>query len=73
MRLFGHYDDKAGAISETTRGIQLRKAGARIDRYDLSGFKTSNGMPVKDLCDFCHVDADQWEEDREAIDVAFHY
>jgi hypothetical protein len=72
VRLFGHYDDKAGAISETTRGIQLRKAGARIDRYDLSGFKTSNGMPVKDLCDFCHVDeVDQWEEDREAIDAAF--
>lgn len=71
VRLFGHYDDKAGAISETTRGLQLRKAGARVDRYDLSGFKTSNGMPVKDLCDFAHVDVDQWEEERQVIDKAF--
>lgn len=72
VRLFGHFDkETTGGDAETTRGKQLRELGIHVDRYDLSGFKTVDGEPVKDLCDFCHVDVDQWEQEREAIDEAF--
>ena len=72
VRIFAHLDDE-GLKAEGRWWRQLKEAGAIVDGFDFSGLVRSDGQPVGDLNDFCLVDADQWEAERETIEEAFTF
>ena len=70
VRIFAHRD-QAGLKAEARWWRQLTQASIEVDRFNFTGFVTGDGEPVGDLNDFAHIDVDQWEGDRQAIDEAF--
>ena len=67
VRIFAHLD-RAGLKAEGRWWRQLKEAGATVDGFDFSELVRSDGQPVGDLNDFCLIDADQWEANREMIE-----
>lgn len=65
--------DTAGQTALARWASKLLAAGAEVDGYDYSGLAREDGKPVKDLNDFAHVCADQWESDRDVIESAFRF
>jgi hypothetical protein len=72
VRIFADAD-KAGQIAKNRWWRQLKRAGATVDSYSLTGFLRFDGKPVKDLNDFALIDPDQWEAERDAIEEAFSF
>jgi hypothetical protein len=72
VRIFAHAD-KPGLQAEGRWWHQLEEAGATVDGYSLAGFIRSDGKPVGDLNDFTLIGPDQWEEQRDALEEAFHF
>ena len=70
IRIFAHLDDK-GQKAEGHWWRQLKEAGAVVDGFDFGGLIRSDSQPVADLNDFCRVDVDQWEANREMIEGVF--
>lgn len=59
--LYPHVDE-AGQKAAKAWAQQLRKAGATVRAYDLSGFLTEDGKPGKDLNDVCRMSPDCFEQ-----------
>ena len=72
VRLFPDADE-AGQTAGARWAAQLLAAGVNVDRYCFDGLVRADGEPVKDLNDFAHVCADQWESEREVIESAFSF
>jgi hypothetical protein len=72
IRIFAHLDDE-GLKAESRWWRQLKEAGAVVDGFEFGGLIRSDGQPIGDLNDFCLVDADQWEAEREAIEGVFDF
>jgi hypothetical protein len=72
VRIFAHLDG-AGLKAEGRWWRQLKEAGAIVDSFDFGELVRSDGQPVDDLNDFCLVDVDQWEAERETIEEAFDF
>ena len=72
VRIFQH-DDERGRNAGALWADQLTAAGVEVDGYFFGGLKRADGGAVKDLNDFAHVDPDQWEDQREIIEEAFHF
>ena len=72
VRIFAHRDDE-GQKAEGRWWRQLKEAGATVDGFDFSGLIRSDGQPVGDLNDFCLIDADQWEANREMIEGVIQF
>ncbi len=72
VRLFPDAD-KAGQTAGARWAAQLLAAGVNVDGYCFGELARADGEPVKDLNDFVHVCADQWESEREVIEAAFSF
>lgn len=72
VRLFPDAD-KAGQTAGARWAAQLLAAAANVDGYCFGDLSWADGEPVKDLNDFAHVCADQWESEREVIESAFSF
>ncbi len=70
VRIFPDADDR-GQEAGLRWASQLAGAGADVDGFSFDGFFTSEGNPVKDLNDFCHLDVDAWESNRTLVETAF--
>jgi hypothetical protein len=72
VRIFAHLDDE-GLKAEGRWWRQLKEAGAIVDGFDFTGLVRSDRHRVADLNDFCLIDVDQWEAERETIEGAFNF
>jgi hypothetical protein len=72
VRLFPDAD-KAGQTAGARWAAQLLAAGVTVDGFCFGELARADGEPVKDLNDFAHVCADQWESERAVIESAFRF
>jgi hypothetical protein len=72
VRIFGHADEP-GQAAAARWASQLAEVGCDVDGYSLGGLLQSSGAAVDDVCDFAHVDPDQWEILRHEIEQAFTF
>ena len=72
VRIFGHADEPGQAAAARWAG-QLAGVGADVDGFDLGGLLQSSGAEVDDVCDFSHLDVDEWERHRDDIEQAFSF
>jgi hypothetical protein len=72
VRIFPHHE-KAGSDAGKLWARQLITAGVKVDGFSFAGFIRTDGLPVNDLNDFARVHPDQWEAERDAIEVAFSF
>jgi hypothetical protein len=70
VRIFGHADEP-GQAAAGRWASQLSSVGCTVDGYSFAGLLQSSGPAVDDVCDFAHVDPDQWETLRHEIEQAF--
>lgn len=72
VRIFGHADEP-GQAAAGRWASQLAGVGCDVDGYSFAGLLQSSGPPVDDVCDFSHVDVEQWETLRHEIEAAFTF
>ena len=72
VRIFGHADDP-GQAAAARWASQLAGVGCDVDGYSFGGLLQSSGPPVDDVCDFAHLDPDQWETLRHEVEEAFTF
>lgn len=72
IRIFGHADEP-GQAAAARWASQLAGVGQEVDGYDLGGLLQSSGAAVDDVCDFAHLDVDQWETLRHEVEQAFTF
>ncbi|MEI6279086.1 MAG: hypothetical protein WCQ16_06860 [Verrucomicrobiae bacterium] len=65
--------DEPGQKAGQRWARQLAEAGVAVSGFSFAGLVQSDGSPVKDLNDFCHLDPNQWEGERERIESAFNF
>jgi hypothetical protein len=54
--------DGAGITGISHWRKQLNGIAAEFEVFDYTGMVPEDGQPVKDLRDFLHIDANQWEQ-----------
>ena len=67
VRVFVH-DDAPGLAAAHRWAGQLRGIASRVDGFTFDGLTRADGAPVQDLCDLASIDADSWEEHRDAVE-----
>jgi hypothetical protein len=72
VRIFGHRD-KAGREAAERWAGQLVESGCAVSGFLFDGFFKTDGKPVNDLNDFCHLAPEQWETERDRIESAFTF
>lgn len=66
IKFFPHVDLDDGALKQIELiGEQLRKVGCQPTYFDLTGLRTPDGKPVKDLNDLAQLDPNQLSELRD--------
>ena len=72
VRIFVHDDEEGLSAAIRWKGQLLNFAKA-IDGFTFDGFLRATGYPVKDLCGLASIDADSWEQNRDAIESCMSF